>query len=142
MATQTRRPKNLGLATIATHALAMSDADRRALMGMLAQSLAPKTPALPFEAQVIATASQLLGTASGYGDNKVFVSEVYRIGGFEMSLDAFKTQLLAAQRAGLVSLSRADLVEAMDPALVAKSEVRYLGAAFHFVRIDDVEPRY
>ena len=38
-------------------------------------------------------------------------------------------------RRGLVSLSRADLPQALDPLLVARSEVRYLNASFHFVNL-------
>lgn len=36
-------------------------------------------------------------------------------------------------RQGLVPLSRADLVSAMDPDLVARSEIAYLNAKFHFI---------
>lgn len=72
-----------------------------------------------------------------FGDNKVFISEVHRLFPQEMDLDTFKEWLLKAQRAGLVPLSRADLVEAMDPELVARSELPYLGATFHFVRLEE-----
>jgi hypothetical protein len=33
-------------------------------------------------------------------------------------------------------VSRADLVQAMDPQLVAESEIVYLNASFHFVLIE------
>ena len=51
-------------------------------------------------------------------------------------LGDFKQRLLRANQAGLLSLSRADLVEAMDPADVRASEISSLGATFHFVRVD------
>ncbi len=40
-----------------------------------------------------------------------------------------------ANNARLLDLSRADLVQAMDPDDVRLSEVNYLNATFHFVRI-------
>ena len=51
-----------------------------------------------------------------------------------MGLDAFKSRLVEAHRADLLTLVRADLVEAMDPQDVAASEARYLNATFHFIR--------
>jgi hypothetical protein len=76
-----------------------------------------------------------------FGRRKVFVSALYA----EMakqapyvpysvgSLDAFKARLVDANREGLLSLARADLVAAMDPDAVAASEIRSLGSEFHFV---------
>ena len=52
-----------------------------------------------------------------------------------MGLDGFKGRLAEANNARLLDLSRADMVEAMDPDDVRLSEVPYLGAVFHFVRI-------
>ena len=43
--------------------------------------------------------------------------------GGSLSLDAFKQMLLLANKKGLVQLSRADLVGAMDRELVNKSEI-------------------
>lgn len=51
----------------------------------------------------------------------------------ELGLDDFKARLVAAQRAGEVVLARADLVGAMSPALVERSEIDAGGATFHFV---------
>jgi hypothetical protein len=48
--------------------------------------------------------------------------------------DAFKARLVSAHRQQLLELSRADLVEAMDPKDVDASEARYLRSTFHFVR--------
>jgi hypothetical protein len=74
------------------------------------------------------------------GDNKVFVVHVWRalrgdpaVAGLD--LDGFKRRLAEANHARLLDLGRADLVEAMDPEDVRLSEVHYLGATFHFVRI-------
>ena len=72
-----------------------------------------------------------------FGDDRVFISHVWRAlkGGTSLNERSFKNRLLEANRARLLALSRADLVEAMDPADVAASEIRYLGATFHFVAI-------
>jgi hypothetical protein len=73
-----------------------------------------------------------------FGDRKVFVSAVWdqlrrdpRWAG--LGLAGFKAELVAAHRAGALTLARADLVAAMDPALVAASEIAVDGASFHFV---------
>lgn len=51
------------------------------------------------------------------------------------SLDQFKSILLELHRKGLLRLTRADLVAAMDRDLVERSEARYHGATFHFVAL-------
>jgi hypothetical protein len=73
-----------------------------------------------------------------FGDRKVFISSVWHAlranpPWSALALDDFKTQLLAAHRNRQVELARADLVAAMDPALVAASETRADGATFHFI---------
>jgi len=79
--------------------------------------------------------------ASGrFGDNKVFIIHVWRALQNDpdfrgMDLPAFKQRLAEANNARLLDLSRADLVQAMDPDDVRLSEVTYLNAAFHFIRI-------
>jgi hypothetical protein len=75
-----------------------------------------------------------------FGANKVFISHVWQaLQGdqkfTEMGLAAFKRRLAEANNARLLDLSRADMVEAMDPEDVRFSEVSYLGATFHFIRI-------
>jgi hypothetical protein len=52
-----------------------------------------------------------------------------------MDLKSFKQRLTEANHARLLDLSRADLVEAMNPDDVRQSEAAYQGATFHFVRI-------
>lgn len=54
----------------------------------------------------------------------------------EMPRAQFDAMLIAAHRASLLRLSRADLVEAMPYPMVRESEVSYLSATFHFIRID------
>lgn len=75
-----------------------------------------------------------------FGDDKVFIIHVWRAlqndADFRgMDLPAFKQRLAEANNARLLDLSRADLVQAMDPDDVLLSEVTYLNAAFHFIRI-------
>jgi hypothetical protein len=74
--------------------------------------------------------------------NKVFISHVYRAYAERHpdavpSLEAFKERLIEANRAGLLRLSRADLVQAMNVTDVRDSETRYLNAVYHFVAVRD-----
>jgi hypothetical protein len=74
-----------------------------------------------------------------FGASKVFISHVWRRwleeGAGRELLAEFKQQLIEAHRRRLVTLSRADLVERMDPRDVAESEASYLDARFHFIRL-------
>jgi hypothetical protein len=79
-----------------------------------------------------------IGADGRFGPEKVFISAIWRQleshgGVVDFSLDRFKRWLLAANRDRLLDLARADLVGAMDPRLVAESEVEDLGTTFHFV---------
>lgn len=78
------------------------------------------------------------GRFAGY---KVFINHVWnqlrdepRF--FALGLDGFKAKLVEANRANLLTLSRADLVQLMDPADVRESETTYLTATFHFILIE------
>jgi len=76
-----------------------------------------------------------------FGDRKMFVSALWHElrrdpAWAATTLDELKARLLAAHRAGEVTLARADLVAAMDPALVAASEIVADGASFHFVVVE------
>jgi hypothetical protein len=53
-----------------------------------------------------------------------------------LSLDAFKSRLIRLHQSRLLRLTRADLVGAMDPFEVERSEAIYHGASFHFVALD------
>jgi hypothetical protein len=73
-----------------------------------------------------------------FGDRKVFISSVWdalraTAPWSRLDLDDFKARLVSAHRSRELELARADLVAAMDPALVASSETRTDGATFHFI---------
>ena len=71
-----------------------------------------------------------------FGGNKVFISALYdRLGG-KMSLETSKSRLVDAHRAGLLSLNRADLVEAMPAGAVNRSQINLFNGRveYHFVR--------
>jgi uncharacterized protein (DUF2267 family) len=76
-----------------------------------------------------------------FHDNKVFIAALWRASQREpsfprLSLPDFKRRLVEANSQNLLHLSRADLVQAMDPQLVADSETSFLNANFHFVLIE------
>ncbi len=81
-----------------------------------------------------------------FGDNKVFINHAWKSycarGNGEPHLDLarFKEKLLLANTAGLLELSRADLVSLMDPADVRESETQYLNASFHFILLERGRP--
>jgi hypothetical protein len=94
---------------------------------------------LPSFAEQVKSAARECPTGR-FGDNKVFIAHVWKALQIDpafrtMELDAFKEHLAEANNARLLDLSRADLVQAMDPDDVRQSEVHYLSATFHFVRI-------
>jgi hypothetical protein len=79
-----------------------------------------------------------IGADGRFGPEKVFVSALWhrieRDGRLpDLSYDRFKRWLVTANRDQLLDLARADLVGAMDPKLVAESEIEHLGTTFHFV---------
>jgi len=85
-----------------------------------------------FSERVLAVARAL--PTGRFGRDKVFISHVWRALQPEWSdRAAFDAALLEANRTQHLSLTRADLVSAMDPADVSESEVRSFGASFHFV---------
>jgi uncharacterized protein (DUF2267 family) len=80
-----------------------------------------------------------------FHDNKVFIAALWRASQREpsfprVSLDEFKQRLVEANSQNLLRLSRADLVQAMEPQLVADSEALYLNATFHFVLLESDHP--
>ena len=87
-----------------------------------------------FAERVLAVARAL--PTGRFGQNKVFISHVWKALQPEWgNREAFDVALLEANRTRALSLTRADLVAAMDPRDVAESEVRSYGASFHFVVI-------
>jgi hypothetical protein len=102
-------------------------------------SPAPPVLDLPSFASHVKSAARDCPTGR-FGDNKVFIVHVWKALQADpafgtMELAAFKERLAEANNARLLDLSRADLVQAMDPDDVCQSEVHYLNATFHFVRI-------
>lgn len=79
-----------------------------------------------------------VGSDGRFGAEKVFVSAIWKQieharRPLDMSLSEFKRWLVTANRKQLLDLARADLVSAMDPKLVAESEIDDFGTRFHFV---------
>jgi hypothetical protein len=121
----------------AARALAAPRAEVRALRDALVRNWITGKALVPsFAADVQDTARA--ATTGAFGDRKVFIASVWeeirrRPAYAGLSIDAFKQQLLRAHRDGELVLARADLVAAMDPALVAASETSADGASFHFI---------
>lgn len=122
---------------------------RSALAGAVPQVRAEPEPPAEFDLPAFAETVRALVRTSPpedrFHDNKVFIAAVWRASqrepGFpRLTLPEFKARLVEANRDGLLRLSRADLVQAMDPARVAESETTYLNATFHFVLIERDQP--
>ncbi|MDX2086522.1 MAG: hypothetical protein SFX73_01675 [Kofleriaceae bacterium] len=97
----------------------------------------PTPRAQPDFAHAVRDATQALERGV-FGDRKVFIAAAFDAlrthpAWTALTLDAFKQRLLVAHRAGELVLERADFVAAMDPAVVAASELVADGARFHFV---------
>jgi hypothetical protein len=99
----------------------------------------------PFDLPAFAATVRALAAASTpedrFHDNKVFIAALWRTSQREpnfprLSLAEFKQRLVEANSQNLLHLSRADLVQAMEPQLVADSETPYLNATFHFVVVE------
>lgn len=90
-------------------------------------------------AKATIAAAKKVPEAGRFDDDRVFISSTWLKLPAEIaeeigSLDAFKVRLVEAQRAGLIRLSRADLVGRMNRHLVAGSAIRVLGEdRFHFI---------
>jgi hypothetical protein len=109
----------------------------------------PVPPAEPFDLPAFAATVRALAAGSPPEDrfhvNKVFIAALWRASQQEPSLQhlalpEFKRRLVEANAQHLLHLSRADLVQAMDPQLVAESETLYLNATFHFVLLEGDRP--
>ena len=77
-----------------------------------------------------------------FGTHKIFIAHAFdafviAYPDAACTLETFKTRLVEANRAGLLVLARADLVQAMDPGDVARSSTRYLNAEYHFSRLEE-----
>ena len=70
------------------------------------------------------------------GDDLVLISHLWNhVKDRFPDFSGFKEKLLAANRDRLLSLSRADLVQALDPQDVRDSETSFMNATFHFLKI-------
>jgi hypothetical protein len=74
-----------------------------------------------------------------YGPSKIFIASVWEQLKHEPEFAAlddaqFKQLLVTAHQRGALTLTRADLVAAMDPADVSASETRHLNAIYHFIQ--------
>lgn len=86
-----------------------------------------------FAARVLAAARSV---PERFGPNKVFISHVWRaLQAQGLDEQSFKNRLLEAKVAGLLTLSRADLVEAMSPEDVAASRTAHLDTSYHFITL-------
>ncbi|WP_165247070.1 hypothetical protein [Paludisphaera soli] len=105
-----------------------------------ADSEPPASPALDLAAFAARVREAAKGCRTGrHGEDKVFVVHVWRALQHDPSFRGgdfalFKKRLAEANNARLLSLSRADLVQAMNPEDVLLSEVPYMNTCFHFVR--------
>lgn len=130
----------LGLAAVQLSGAA-SGKENDVSAALLLRWLSESTPATPAPVERIAV--KALRAADGpearqFGPNKVFISSVWRALAADPELQqldeaAFKRQLVEAHRRGLLVLSRADLVSAMDPVDVAASEIKHQNATYHFI---------
>jgi hypothetical protein len=107
------------------------------------------SPAEPFDLAAFAATVRALAAGSPsedrFYDNKVFIAPLWRRSQREpnfprLSLLGFKQRLIEANAKHFLHLSRADLVQAMDPRLVAESETAHLNATFHFVVLEESRP--
>ncbi|AMV35882.1 hypothetical protein [Planctomyces sp. SH-PL62] len=102
--------------------------------------VATPSPALDLGAFARRVREAVRGCRTGrHGEDKVFVVHVWRALQHDPSFRGgdfalFKKRLAEANNARLLSLSRADLVQAMNPEDVLLSEVPYMNTCFHFVR--------
>lgn len=119
---------------------------------------APRPAKIPYDiaphvfASRVANAVKSVGPEGRFGGDKVYINHAHaayeKLHG-AIPLDQFKSKLVEANRERHLDLSRADLVEAMDPEKVRQSEIAfgrdkngYGGGGFHFVRDDKLpDPR-
>lgn len=148
-ATAKRVVKAISLVRDLAEAEGVTEAERATIADMLrklADRIAAPAKAASAAASSPVTASQVneaamavIRVGDGWGDRKAFICDVYdavRALRPALSLAAFKAMLPELNQRGGVSLSRADLVEAMDADKVRRSQVVDLGSEFHFVRVD------
>lgn len=134
--------------------LRADDIRRKLIRDWLAGAVGPDRPgeprpAEPFGLATFAGTVRALAMRSApedrFHDNKVFIAALWRASQREpnfprLALPAFKQRLLDANAQHLLHLSRADLVQVMDPRLVAESETVQDNATYHFVLLEGDRP--
>lgn len=104
------------------------------------RAVASRHDPAPFAAAVQNAARR--SPAGWFGENKLFISHAWRTfraagdGQGQIDLPTFKQRLIEANTQGLLKLSRADLVAAMNRNDVQESETKYLNTEFHFLLVD------
>lgn len=71
-----------------------------------------------------------------FGPHRAFICSVFESLPDEGDLHRFKTKLVEAHETGRLRLGAASLIDAMDPDLVRRSELRLRGQPHHFVEVD------
>ncbi len=131
------------------------DSPKSDMAGLRAVALAgltntdPRPPVVdpepePFDLEMFANTVKAVARTSPtgrFGDNKVFISHVWRQVAEEsqfapLNFAGFKEKLVEANRENLLILSRADFAHDMNPADVRESETAYLNAVFHFILVE------
>jgi hypothetical protein len=114
--------------------------DKRPGVGNDNAPVRPEQPSLTDFARAVARAAHSPQVLRFHGD-RAFIGSVWEhmrasklIG--DMSLDEFKSNLVSAHRKQLLEIVRADLVGAMDPNEVRRSEARHDNATYHFVALN------
>ncbi len=149
----------LRLAAMATDAAPQADQVRRAVIGRWLAKMEPlepqaepsrqahSHPELPDALQIGEFANKIrqlvISAEQGrFGRHKVFINHLWQRyrneSEAEIDRETFNAYLLESGRRGLLTLNRADLVEAMDPVDVRESEIQHANGlgTFHFVRTD------
>ncbi len=125
---------------MARHAVALEGA--RLALGRIngAPVAAPATSLEAFAARVNEIARQCPG-AGPYAatGEKVYIGDVFdRAQDLGLDEAGFKALLVAANQAGMLSLSRADPTPAFDEGALRRSFTTFAGAAFHLIRVQPV----
>jgi hypothetical protein len=116
--------------------------------GPLALAAEPPPDAAAFDLPAFAATVRAVARdcpTGRFGDNKVFISHVWRHlrqepAFAQLGLEAFKARLVEANHDSQLHLSRADLVQVMDPGDVQESETSYRNAVFHFILLEGDRP--
>ena len=132
---------------------ALLDAPKSGMEGLRAVALAgltntgtrpPVADPEPFDLEMFANTVKAVARTSPtgrFGDNKVFISHVWRQVRHEpqfapLGLDGFKAKLVEANRENLLVLSRADMPEVLPPSDLDDSETTYQNTVYHFILLD------